>query len=229
MTKRVTEIIEAVAFLVLAILVGLWAWSQDGRYEPWTAVCGLVAGGLEIYRRFFLTDDTKGEGPPGDTARSLHSWLIAHVPTKVLSETLPRALRLAQKLGDSEFEKWIRLELYGYRGENGMAKSDVVPEYRSITGLHYDVYHRPLLIRDPKIAFINTLRLRCSVRELEEYAASEKSLYLMNEEVSAIIREHLEVDVAQFGFNPASVAGILNSIRGKLLDNLHRIEDRCTG
>src|SRR4051794_34710193 len=98
MSRRLTGGIEIAAFLTLAVLVGLWAWTQNGNYEPWTAVCGVVAGGLETYRRFFLENASEGKAPPEDSSDGLLSWLLANSVSKDLSETLPRALRLAQKL-----------------------------------------------------------------------------------------------------------------------------------
>jgi hypothetical protein len=60
----------------------------------------------------------------------------------------------------------------GYFGDNPEVKSNtIVPEYRAIVGLWNDDYGRPLMIKDPNLAFINELRLRQGVTELEGIAA----------------------------------------------------------
>ena len=225
MSRRLTEIIEIAAFLMLAVLVGLWAWTQNGNFEPWTAVCGVVAGGLEIYRRFFLEIAIDGNALPEDTSDGLLSWLLANSVSKDLSETLPRALRLAQKLGDNNFEKWVRLELYGYNWENGMAALDVVPEYRAVPGRYLNGYGQMLRLQDPDLSFVNEDRFRLGVRELEGYAKKTGMLYIVNEDMLSLVRQNFGFDAVQFGFNPTAILSILDAIRSKLLDRLHRIKD----
>jgi hypothetical protein len=63
MSGRVTAVVEVTAFVLSAVLVLLWAWSQNAVYEPWTAMCVLVGGGLELYRRFF----SKGKVESGES------------------------------------------------------------------------------------------------------------------------------------------------------------------
>lgn len=225
MSRRMTEIIEVAAFLMLAVLVVFWAWSQDGRYEPWTAVCGVVAGGLEIYRRFFVHDVGQGEGSPDDASDRLLSWLLANATSSELSETLPRALRLAQKLGDKDFEKWVRLELYGYNSENGMSETDVVPEYRAVPGRYLNAYGQVLRLDDPGLGFVNEDRFRLGVRELEGYAKKTGMLYILNEDMLSLVRQNFGFDAVQFGFNATAIIGILDAIRSRLIDRLHRIKD----
>ena len=57
MSKRVAAIIEALAFLALTFFVVKWVWTQNGWFEPYTALCGVVFGALEIYRRWFAIDE----------------------------------------------------------------------------------------------------------------------------------------------------------------------------
>ena len=226
MNQRVMKFIEVIAFLALATLVTLWAWSQDGSYEPWTAVCGAIAGGLEIYRRFFNEETDEANRVPGHSTESLLTWLLDNVSQKDLSETLPQALRLAQRTGNVDFEKWVRLELYGYKGENGMSETDMVPEYRSVTGRYINAYGQTLQFQDPKMSFINVDRFRVGVRELEGYARKPGMLYLANEDLLELIRTKFGFAAVQFGFNPTAILGILDAIRGRLYDRIHVIGDK---
>jgi hypothetical protein len=225
MSRRVATIIEVATFAALAILAVLWVWSKNGNYEPWIVLCGVVTGGLELYRRFVLKEEAESSGSPGDTARSLLSWLTANASTRDLSETLPKAVRLAQMLGDKDFETWARLELYGYRSDNGMAETDVVPEYRTVVGQHTNRYGQPLIIQDPDLAFVNEERFRFGVRELEAYAKKNGMLYVQNPHMFALLKQHLGFDAVQYAFNAASILGILDSIRSRLLERLRDARD----
>lgn len=224
MSHRQTEIIEVIAFGVSCVLAVLWAWSQDGRYEPWTYICGATTIGLELYRRFVLKTEAAPGDPPKETEDSLLAWLRENVSAKPLSESLPKAVRLARMLGDAEFEKWARLELYGYTGENGMTETDVVPEYRTVPGLYYDIHRRPLIVQDPDVARINGHRFRFSARELEQYAQKKGTLYAIDEGMLNLVREHLEFPAVRFGFNPTAVLGVLEAIRSRLHERLRNIE-----
>jgi hypothetical protein len=222
MRKRAAARIEWGTFCLLVILVIRWAWTQNGWFEPYTAVCACILGGLEIYRRS-QWEDTGHAAVSDDSTPSLLAWLIANASSKELSETLPKALQLAKELGDKDFEKWICCELNGYSPRT-MDAADTVPEYRTIAGRHMDVHGRPLMIQDVDLSFVNEDRLRFGVRELESYAKKGGTLYLSDPGLISIIKEHLNVDVCRFACSSASIFGILESVRGKLLDHLVRVE-----
>ena len=127
-------------------------------------------------------------------------------------------------LGDKEFERWILCELTGY-SPSTMAETDIVPEYRSIPIRHVDVHRRPLIVDDPGLSFVNETRLRFGVRELEAYAKQGGMLFAHDQQFVTLIKEHLHRDVIQFSFSAAGIFGILDSIRAKLLDRVHSIEE----
>ena len=223
MGKRPTAVVEILTVVLLAVFALRWAWTQNGWYEPYTVICGLVLICLEVYRRLGAKDGGEQPEPPKDAASSLLQWLLANAPTKDLSETLPKALRLAQMLGDKDFEKWILCELTGY-SPGTMAAADMVPEYRIIPIRHLDVYNRPLLIEDPDLAFVNQDRFRFGVRELEAYAKKGGMGVAHCQEYVNAIKESMDIDVIKYRFNSASIFGMLDSIRSILLDRLHTIE-----
>ncbi len=223
MGKRPTTVIELLTVVLFAVFALRWAWTQDAWYEPYTVICGLVLICLEVYRRFAATDGGEHAEPPKDAASSLLQWLLANAPTKELSETLPKALRLAQMLGDKDLEKWILCELTGY-SPTTMAETDVVPEYRIIPIRHLDVYNRPLLIEDLDLAFVNQDRFRFGVRELEAYAKKGGMGVAHCQDYVSAIKENMDIDVVKYTFNSASIFGMLDSIRSILLDRLHKIE-----
>lgn len=185
-----TALIRITSFTALAVLAVLWARSGDGGYEPWTVICGVVGGGLELGRRYVLRDESVSRRPPKESKNEEPSsesempgleWLLANVPAGPLSGTLPRALILAKTLGDSDFERWVLCELNGYSPET-MNETDMVPEYRTIPVVHLDSHNRPIAVHDPNLAFINKDRPRFGVRELEAYAEKDGMLYARDED-----------------------------------------------
>ena len=72
-----------------------------------------------------------------------------------VSETLTYLILFAQLIGDDALERWAKLESDGYLASNpALRDDDVLPEYRSVTGLYRDSWGRPLIIQDPKTAAI---------------------------------------------------------------------------
>jgi hypothetical protein len=128
---------------------------------------------------------------------------------------------VAQLLDDKAFEKWARLELYGYRNDYGMAETDVVPEYRAVVGQYTNRFARPLIIEDSDLAFLNEDRFRFGMRELEGYASKQGMLYVQHPEMFALVKQHLGFDAVQYAFNATSILGILDAIRSRLIDRLH--------
>lgn len=58
MLRRVAVIVEIAAFIVFVVLAVRWAWTQDSWFEPYTVLCGLVTGGLELCRRLFSKEES---------------------------------------------------------------------------------------------------------------------------------------------------------------------------
>ena len=82
------------------------------------------------------------------------------------------ALRVATTIADEEWASWIKLELMGYFQEKSAMKEDtIVPEYRGVPGQWYDDYGRAFVLNDHSLQFINEIRLRSGVTELEGIAA----------------------------------------------------------
>ncbi len=156
------------------------------------------------------------------TAASLLDWLLLNVPSKDLSETLPVALRLAKKLGDTAFERWVTLEIKGYN-QRDMTEGDSVPEYRNVPGRYVDAY-KHMAPDDPDIPSMNIYRMCSGVRELERYAAGDKEISIHDPDILRMIRNTLRFKAERFISTPAAFLGVLETIRANLLDWLHTIE-----
>jgi len=132
-----------------------------------------------------------------------------------VSELLEKIIEIADLKKDKSLRKWVYLELEGYYQSNKyLSKKDIVPQYREVVGEHRDIYGRPLIISDPELYFVNITRLRHSVPELESLAKKNyKLLSIKDLDTCKIIKEHLKVTVSELVFNPASIDGILNSIK----------------
>jgi hypothetical protein len=156
------------------------------------------------------------------SAIGLLNWLLANVPSKELSETLPVASRLAKKLGDKAFERWATLEFKGYY-QRDMTEGDSVPEYRDVPGRYVDAY-KHMAPDDPDVPSMNIYRMSNGVRELEQYAASKNEISLHNPDILRMIRTSLRFNAERFVSMPSAFLGVLDSIRANLLDRLHSIE-----
>ena len=153
--------------------------------------------------------------------------LLGIVEEHPLSRSLPRVLTVATTIGAQDLADWVKLELMGYYAENPAMTDDVViPEYRGIAGNWYDDFGRMLLLDDPKLHFVNEIRLRQGVAELEGYATASGPLHTRELSNAAIIRETLKVPVTAFQFDANSIRQVLTNIRVHLLDKLaaHRDE-----
>lgn len=138
-----------------------------------------------------------------------------------LSKSLSSTLRAAVRVGDTRLVIWARLELLGYVRDNpAMTDDTVVPEYRSVTGDWLDEFGRQLTITDPRLAFVNEIRLRFGVPELESLVGNTGVIALRLPDFSEVIREHLNVEVSIFRFSPQSASQVLGNIRAQLLDRL---------
>jgi hypothetical protein len=151
--------------------------------------------------------------------------LLDEAATAPLSQLLPRTLSLAHQTANSDLKEWARLEIDGYFGDNPAMTEDVtVPAYRTVAGQYTDEMGRPLVLRDPKLHFVNEDRLRHGVAELERLATSKQNLVTRDPTRSQMLLEHLGVNVSQFSFHPAEIEGVLGRIRSELISRLHEIE-----
>jgi len=147
--------------------------------------------------------------------------LLTLVEEQPLSRSLPTALIVASTIADKSLASWVRLELMGYLAGNPAMRDDtIVPEYRSVTGQWYDDYGRMFALDDSQLGFINELRLREGVAELEGLAAGGGTLAMRPTELSEIIRKGLNIEVSVFQFRPSSVSQVLTNIKVHLLDHL---------
>src|SRR4051794_7457556 len=108
---------------------------------------------------------------------SLYQQLRERAANAPLSELLPALLLLAQELKHAELEKWARLELGGYLEHNdAMTNDDVVPPYRTVAGQWSDLRGSPLIITQADLSFVNEIRLRHCVPDLEALSRCDKML-----------------------------------------------------
>lgn len=147
--------------------------------------------------------------------------LFSTIEEQPLSRGLTASLKIATSIKDDELVRWIKLEIMGLFHDNpAMTETTVVPKYRSVPGQWHDEYGRPLVLSDPNLGFVNEVRLRHGVAELEGLVSSSNMLTMRLPEFSDIIRQNLHVDVSLFQFRPSSVSQVLANIKVHLLDQL---------
>lgn len=154
-------------------------------------------------------------------AKTKFDNLIHDVDRRPLSESLPPILRIAQEIGDSELENWVRLELNGYLSGNWVMSNAVeVPEYRTVVGRWKDDIGNVLVLSDRDLAFINEFRLRQPVVELEAFQESKQEMGFRVSDLSESLKENLNVEVSTFWFRSNSVRAVLSAIRTQASDKL---------
>ncbi len=155
---------------------------------------------------------------------NLVSQILAELDAAPLSTSLSRSLRVAQRIGVKDLEKWIRLESVGYYGSNPAMTEDVkVPEYRTVAGQRVNQFGQVLQVPDG-LDFVNTDRLRNPVVELEQLRDRDGWITYQDPSGAKLIREHLKVDVEFFRFTAIHLAGVLNQIKTRLSDKLLELE-----
>jgi hypothetical protein len=138
-----------------------------------------------------------------------------------LSRSMPAVLSAATLIDCDELAAWTRLELIGYYSDNpAMTDAVVVPEYRAVAGNWYDDFGRMFLIDDANLNFVNQLRLRQGVAELEGFATATGPLAVREIDIAAIIRETLKVNVTTFEFPVQGVSQVLANIKVHALDRI---------
>ncbi len=126
--------------------------------------------------------------------------VVRDVEEHPLNRSLAVSLRIARAIRDDQLATWIRLELMGYLADNpAMNNNTMVPEYRAVPGQWCDDYLRPLVLDDPKLQFINELRLRQGVTELEGLASAKGLLSMRAMEFSPAESEILHLKPGIYG------------------------------
>jgi hypothetical protein len=159
------------------------------------------------------------------SVNNLYDGIMKEITSKPLSKLLPLMLILAQKLYNQALENWVRLEMNGYFQDNPAMNPDIeIPEYRTIVGRLSDDYGRILDTSDPKVHFLNNIRIPMGIAELERLANDTEMLVIQNPPGAQTIREQLGVYVTRFTFHPSTVDGVISNIRSKSIDWLNEIE-----
>ncbi len=150
-----------------------------------------------------------------------YEQLLQQVEDLPLSKSLSKVLGAAVQAHDDELTTWTRLELLGYVKDNPvMTEQTVVPEYRTVSGQWFDKDGSRLAIPDASLAFMNAIRLREGVPELEIFADVFGMGELWLPDLADLIRENLRVEVSVFRFNSRSVSQVLASIKAQLVDHV---------
>lgn len=155
----------------------------------------------------------------------LYNEILGDLRTsKKLSTILSAALIFSKQIQNKKLEKWVELEANGYFNSNKALTNNVmVPEYRIVAGQYHDIHKRPLIIKDPKLKFVNEYRLRQSVSELEKLSDSGKLLSIQDSTFTDLIKESLKVEVHSFTFSATSIIGVLEGIKSVLINHLMSI------
>jgi hypothetical protein len=146
----------------------------------------------------------------------------SHTP---VADLLRKALIVATKLNISDFRDWIQKELNGYNG--------ALPDYRKLTGRLSAVTpygEQPIAFGDAEIdEMVSTARMNNGVAELEQLRTAQKALHvvLSGNQIQSIQRAfpHRQF-IPQLVISPASVGGILDTVRNVVLDWALRLEQQ---
>ncbi len=216
---NVLVIAEAGCFIAAAILAALWYYDPNGSYEPGFTVVTVMGAGIELLRRHCFKSDCSAKRKP--TQHREVAALLGAIDSLPLSVLLPQALEMVRGTTNTAFEKWIRLELYGYDLAGGMKAEDVVPEYREVGGQHRDAHGRPVSFVS-QLGFLNTHRFRFGVKQLEELAAAPDGITIRDSGAAELIRSHLNREVSGFEIHASEVVSVLDRIRNIFREKLSR-------
>lgn len=129
---------------------------------------------------------------------------------------------VAKKSKNNDLVRWIKLELEGYFSNNKvLQESDSVPEYRMIVGLYRDQFGNAVIIKNPKLSFVNEYRLRYGVVKLETMSNNNGEISLFDSDLIKLVSENLNINVHCFSFDPGSIIVILDLIRNELIERLY--------
>ncbi|OGD24184.1 hypothetical protein A2Z10_00755 [Candidatus Azambacteria bacterium RBG_16_47_10] len=136
-----------------------------------------------------------------------------------VSSLLREAKLIASGLGQSDFLKWLNLEIEGYKSD------DNYPKYRSLSGQMkgWNPYYGwvPVIHKTSEIEKrLCTRSASQSIREIEELLSNKAGSYEMPYPASVsdqILEGSFKTKLSMFISRPALV-GILDSVRNRLLD-----------
>tara|TARA_R110000868_G_scaffold407712_1_gene689421 strand:- start:40 stop:660 length:621 start_codon:yes stop_codon:yes gene_type:complete len=147
--------------------------------------------------------------------------ILDNLDDESLNNSLSKSLRLAKQKGLSDFENWLQLELLGYTNNNdALNEKSEVPEYRSVTGRHLDQFGRPILVADDRLLFLNDVRLRNSISELERLSTRDETVTIQDPNIIQFLKQHFEIEPYAFQFSSVQLLGVLNAIKTRLSDYL---------
>jgi hypothetical protein len=150
--------------------------------------------------------------------RSSNAQIAKALSLEPLSKALQTASRIVATTDEEEYKRWLRLELAGYfAGNSALSEDTVVPEYRTVTGQHFDLYGNRLQL-ESKLSFVNEMRLREGVEELESLASSRDMVTLHDAKLCELIHANLGVEVHCFRFDAVCLKGVLAAIRAEAED-----------
>ncbi len=130
----------------------------------------------------------------------------------------------ALKMGETELAKWCRLEHGGYDDSNPARGDETIPDYRTVTGLHFDAYGRPFL--PPRsFEFINAMPVPHGVAELERILQGPDDFVRVHfPSICELIGENFQVEVYEFRFKASAVSSVLGAVEMELQERLSATE-----
>ncbi len=136
--------------------------------------------------------------------------LIKKIESEPLSKVLPVVMRITYPINNTKLQQWLKLELNGYFIPNPALTDDVnVPEYRTVSGQHFDDFGRRLDFEQSELNFVNTTILRYGVSDLEYMFEKGGSFSIRDPNMCEFIKSNFEVEVTQFSFDSKQIGGIL--------------------
>lgn len=148
--------------------------------------------------------------------------ILDNLNIRPLSESLQNFLVLATKAEDQDLIKWVKFELTGYNSSE-ITHDNVVPQYREVSGYHADDLHQRLVLPREDMQFINIIRIRSGVVELEVY--QEDGLIMKDSDMCKIIQDNLNVHVTSFHVSASQVKQVLANVKCELISRLSKLED----
>jgi hypothetical protein len=105
-----------------------------------------------------------------------------------------------------------------------LTDDDEVPKYRTIAGQYVDKYKRPLVITTTGLEFVNEIRMRNGVEELQLFSIKDKILNAQDPNMVEFLKNNFGFDVFAFRFSSVQIVGIISAIRTKFIDWLKEIQ-----
>lgn len=143
-----------------------------------------------------------------------------------VSTLLRKALVVAKKLNEVDFEEWIKKELNGYSFEN-----DTTPDYRIITTKlkAWNPYYGwiPVKFEDKQLdELVSNRSVLQSLAEVEEWVSTDDDVAMSvpHELVMELSKEDPFVTEYKASFSKSQLIKIMNSVRNILLDWLLKLD-----